>query len=313
MLTLIARRVALSVPLVIVVSFLTFFLQWLAPGDAARTILGPNYTVEAYEKLRESLGLDRPLLVQYGEWLASAVRGDLGTSPISGLDVGDQIASRFGVTLSLAVLTTLVAGVIGITLGVISAVRGGAVGRLVDVLSLLGYSLPAFWVALLLVALFAVQLRWLPATGYVRPESSLSGWLLSLLLPVAALSFSAVATISKQTRDGMLDALGRDFIHVARANGARPASIVLRHALRNAAIPVVTVIGLVFVALLGGVVLIETVFAMPGLGALAVGATIARDFPVVQGVAVTMTVLVVAVNLVIDLVYGLLNPKARVS
>lgn len=310
---LVSRRVLVSIPLVLVVSLLTFVLAALAPGDTARTILGENYTPEAYARLRQELGLDESVLTQYWHWLAGAVRGDLGTSPVSGLRVTDQILSRMESTISLAVITTVVAAIVGVALGVLSAVRSGVLGRAVDVLSLVGFALPNFWFALVLVTVFAVGARVLPATGYVPLAVSPAGWATSLVLPVVALAVHAVAVIAKQTRDGMLDALSRDFVHTLRANGASETSIVLRHALRNAAIPVVTVIGLLFVGLLSGVVLVETVFAMPGLGGLAVSSTLQHDLPMVQGVAVTFTVLVVLVNLVVDLAYGWLNPKVRVS
>ncbi|HEY0448637.1 ABC transporter permease [Actinophytocola sp.] len=313
MLRLVSRRVLISIPLVLAVSLLTFALAAVAPGDTARTILGENYTPEAYARLRHQLGLDQPLLEQYWHWLTGALRGDLGTSPISGLGVTGQILSRTESTISLAVVTTVLATVVGVALGVLSAVRAGALGRIVDVLSLLGFALPNFWFALVLVTVFAVGARMLPATGYVPLTTSPAAWATSLVLPVIALAVHAVAVIAKQTRDGMLEALSRDFVHTLRANGASETSIVLRHALRNAAIPVVTVIGLLFVGLLSGVVLIETVFAMPGLGGLAVSATLQHDLPMVQGVAVTFTVLVVVVNLVVDLAYGLLNPKVRVA
>ena len=313
MLRLILRRLLISVPLVFLVSLLTFLLQALAPGDTARTILGNTYTPEGYAQLRQQLGLDEPLLTQYWHWLSGALHGDLGVSPISGLDVGEQITTRLGVTLSLIVWCTVLAAVVGVTLGVVSAVRGGALGRLVDALSLVGFAVPVFWFGLVLVTVFAVTLRLLPATGYVDPATSLSGWAQSMVLPVVALALAPAAVIAKQTRDGMLDALGRDFVHSLRANGASERSIVFRHALRNAAIPVVTVIGLVFVGMLTGTVLVESVFAMPGLGGLAVQSTVQHDLPMIQGVAVTFTVVVVLVNLLVDIAYGWLNPKVRAS
>ncbi|MFC0531660.1 ABC transporter permease [Phytohabitans kaempferiae] len=313
MLRLILRRVLLSVPLIFAVSILTFVLQELAPGDTAQTILGDNYTEESYDYLRHRLGLDQPMHERYLDWLAGALRGDLGVSAISGLDVGHQIAARMGVTVSLAVAATTVSAIVGVALGVVSAVRGGLLGRAVDVLSLIGFATPAFWLGLVLVSVFAVEWRILPATGYVPLTTSVGGWLASLVLPVAALTSSAVATIAKQTRDGMLSALSRDFVHTLRANGATEASIIFRHALRNAAIPVVTVIGLLFVGLMTGVVVIEVTFGMPGLGSLALTAITRHDLPMVQGIVIAFTLIVVVGNLLVDLTYGWLNPKARVS
>ncbi|WP_329052966.1 ABC transporter permease [Amycolatopsis sp. NBC_01488] len=310
---LIARRLLVSVPLVVFVSLLTFVLQALTPGDTARAILGENYTPEAYTQLRHQLGLDRPMLVQYWQWLISALHGKLGVSQISGLSVGAEIANRLSVTMSLIVGATLVAALLGIALGVVSAIRPGKLGRVVDVLALAGFALPSFWLGLVLVTLFAVALRVFPATGYVPLAKSPSGWIVALVLPVVALAVHGMATVAKQTRDGMLTALSRDFVHVLRANGVSETSIILRHSLRNAALPVVTVIGVVFVSLLNGTVLIETVFAMPGLGGLAVQATTQHDVRMIQGVAVVFTLIVVVINLLVDIAYGWLNPKVRVQ
>lgn len=313
MLRLVVRRLLISVPLVLVVTLLTFLLQSLAPGDTARAILGENYTPEGYAQLREQLGLNRPLLVQYGDWLFGALRGNLGVSPISGLDVGAEISNRLGVTLSLMVGTAIVAIVAGVTLGVVSAIRGGWLGRTVDVVSLVGYALPNFWFGLVLVTLFAVTFPLFPATGYVPLGTSPGGWLLALTLPVITLGTSALAVVAKQTRDSMSEEMVRNFVHTLHANGVSMPSIIFRHALRNAAIPVVTVLGLMFVGLASGSVFIESVFAMPGLGGLAVQATTQRDVPMIQGVALAFTLIVVVVNLLVDLAYGWLNPKVRVS
>jgi peptide/nickel transport system permease protein len=312
MIRLVARRLLISVPLVFVVTLVTFLLQAAAPGDTARTILGESYTPEAYQRLRHQLGLDQPVLVQYWHWLIDAVHGDLGVSPISGLDVGAEIGHRFGVTLSLVAGSAAVAVLLGVGLGVLSAIRGGVFGRSVDVVSLLGLALPNFWLGLVLVTLFAVTLPLLPATGYVPLQASPGEWARSLVLPVVTLAAGMVAVLAKQTRDAMREVLSRSFVHALRAKGVSEASIVFRHGLRNAAIPVVTVLGLLFVGLLEGTVLIEAVFAMPGLGGLAIQATTQHDLPTLQGVALTFTLIVVVVNLAVDLTYGWLNPKVRV-
>lgn len=312
MAALVLRRLAISIPLVLVVTLLTFLLQSMAPGDTASMILGVNYTPESHERLRRQLGLDQPALAQYWHWLTGAVRGDLGTSPVSGLDVGAEIGNRLAVTLSLIVAATILSAAIGIGLGVVSAVREGWIGRAVDVLSLVGLGLPNFWLGLVLVSLFAVALPVLPATGYVPLLDSPDRWARALILPVLTLAVGAVAVVAKQTRDATMEALSQDFVVTLRANGATAASVVFRHALRNAAIPVVTVLGLLFVSLLSGTVLVEAVFAMPGLGGLAVQATAQHDLPMLQGVALTFTLIVVIVNLLVDLAYGWLNPKVRV-
>ncbi len=309
---LIARRLLVSVVVIFVVSLAAFLLQSTAPGDLARTILGEHYSPEAHEQLRHQLGLDRPVLVQYWDWLRQAAGGELGSSPISGLDVESEIANRLPVTLSLLACATVATTIAGVALGVISAVRGGRIGRLVDVFSLVGYALPSFWFALTMVTLFAVTIRILPATGYVSLDTSPAGWARSLILPVATLALPGIAVFAKQTRDAMLDTLSRNYVTTLRANGVPEASVILRHALRNASIPIVTLVGLHFIGLLSGTVFVESVFAMPGLGGLAVQATAQHDIRMIQGVVVVFTLIVVVVNLLVDLAYGWLNPKVRV-
>lgn len=312
MLRLIRRRLLISIPLVLVVTFLSFLLQSLAPGDTARTMLGDNFTPEGYAQLREQLGLDQPLVVQYGRWLANAAQGDLGASPISGLRVGTEISSRLGVTLSLILATTVIAALMGLGLGVLSALRGGRLGGAVDVLSLIGFALPGYWFGLILITLLAVAVPLFPATGYVGFAESPAQWAWSLVLPVATLAVGAMAVIAKQTRDSMMDMLSREFVFSLRAHGVSESSVIFRHALRNAAIPVVTVVGLVFVHLLNATVLVEAVFAMPGLGGLAIQSATQHDLPMMQGVVLIFTLLVVTANLAVDVAYGWLNPKVRV-
>lgn len=319
MLALVAKRLGVSVVLVFLISLLTFVLQSLAPGDVAKAILTEGrgvtggYTPEAYAQLREELGLNDPVLLQYWHWLGDALRGDLGTSPITGLEVTSMIADRLPVTLSLVVLGTLANALIGVALGVVSAVRGGRLGRALDVFSLAGYALPNFWLALILMSIFAVTLGLLPATGYVSLASSPRDWALSLILPVATIAIQGVASFAKQTRDSMLEAMSQDYVRMLRANGASERSIVYRHALRNAAIPVVTMVGLAIIGIFAGAVFIESVFALPGMGRLTVEATESHDLMTLQGVVIVFTLVVVAVNLLVDLIYGWLNPKVRVT
>jgi peptide/nickel transport system permease protein len=309
---LVGRRLLLAVPLLFAVSALSFLLLSLAPGDAANQILGPHATPEQYAALRRELGLDLPVYEQYWHWLRHALTGDLGTSIVTGQAVTQAIWERLPVTVSLIVASLLVTVVVGGGMGVFSAIRGGRAGRVADGLALVGFSLPAFWVGAELIVLFAVKLTWFPATGYVPISQSPVDWLRSLVLPVIALSLYGIAATAKQTREAMLDALASEHIRMAWANGLPARSIFFRHALRNASIPVVTVLGLVAVALLGGTLFVENVFALPGLGSLVVNGAIQGDLPVVQGVAVTFTLVVVLVNLLIDLAYSWLNPKVRV-
>jgi peptide/nickel transport system permease protein len=313
MLRLIGRRLALSVPQLFVVSLSTFLLVALIPGDVARTIVGPNGTREQYASLRGSLGLDESLPARYWDWLSHAVTGDLGTSLFSQESVSSLLGSRLPVTLSLVIGSTLVATALGVLLGIAGARAAGPVGRLVDAIALLGLAIPNFFLGLLLVAWFAVALPWFPATGYVPFADSPGDWLASLVLPVVTLAVPGVAVIAKQTRDAMRDALERPFIRTLRAAGVSRRSLIYKHALRNAAIPVATVVGVVFVAALSGTVLVESVFAMPGLGGLAVQATDQHDLPLIQGVAIEFTIIVIAVNLLVDVAYGWLDPRVRVS
>jgi len=312
-LTLVARRLAWALPLLLIASALSFVLVSLVPGDPARALLGPNATQAQYLQLHRQLGLDRPLYLQYLSWLRGAVRGDLGTSLFTAEPVSSILNQRLWVSLTLIAGSLLVAAVAGVALGTLSAVRRGWLGRTVDAVAMLGLAIPSFWLALLLIAVFAVAVRLFPATGWVPFATSPGGWLHSLVLPVATIAFSALTVIVVQTRDAMLDVLSSDYIHVLRANGFPARSIVLRHALRNAAIPVVTLLGIIFIGLLTATVLVETVFALPGLGSAAVQAATQHDLPVIQGEVLYFTIIVVIVNLLTDIAYRLLDPRVRVS
>ncbi len=313
MLKIIGRRLLVSIPLLFFVTALTFFLVSLTPGDPALVILGQNRPAEEYVRVRQQLGFNQPLPVRYGSWLADLVTGNLGKSIFNQEPVISVLNARLGVTLSLVIGTTLVSTVFGVGLGLAGAVRRGVLAKIVDTLSLLGFAVPNFWLALILVAIFSIALRWFPAIGYVDPAKSPAGWLQSLVLPVAVLSAPVIGLIAQQTRNAILEVLEKPFIRTLRAGGASPASILFRHILRSAAIPIVTVIGLTFVGLLSGTVIVETVFALPGLGGLAVQATSRHDLPIIQGAVLYFTIIVIVVNLLVDLAYAWLNPKVRVS
>lgn len=310
---LVLRRVLWSLPSLVVVSALTFILVSLTPGDAARVVLGTNTDPVAHQQVREQLGLDEPLLVQYGSWLTGALRGDLGQSVFTREPVAGILADRIGVTLTLILGATLLAALVGVSLGVLGAVRGGVTARVTDALAMLAMAVPTFWLSLLLILLFAAHLRWLPATGYVPLGQDPSGWLRSITLPILALASGGVATIAKQTRGAVLDAMGSEYVRALRANGVPARRVILRHCLRNAAIPVTTVAGLVMIALLGGSILVEQIFALPGLGQLAVGATLSSDLPVIAGVVTVYTLIVIAANVLTDIGYGWLSPRMRTA
>lgn len=313
MLKILRQRLLISLPLLFFVTILTFFLISLIPGDPTLVILGQNRPPEEYQRLREQLGLTKPVIVQYVDWLTTLTRGSLGVSIYNNESVVSVLNNRLGVTFSLVVLTTLVSGLIGIALGISGAVRQGLLARVIDVLSLLGLALPNFWVALVLVAIFAIGLGWLPAIGYIRPGESLLGWLRSVVLPVAVLAAPAIGLIAQQTRNAMLEVLESPFIRTLRAGGVSRNSVIYRHALRNASIPIITVIGLTFIGLLGGTVIVETIFALPGLGGYAVEATMRHDLPMIQGVVLYFTIIVIIVNIIVDLSYAYLNPKVRLK
>jgi peptide/nickel transport system permease protein len=300
-----------AIPVVFGVSVVTFILTSLVPGDAGRAILGPNATPAQVTTLDRQLGLDRPLPVRYWEWLTGALHGDLGTSITSGVPVTQQLEARIWVTLSLIIGAILLAAVVGVGFGVISALRGGWMGRVVDVIAMLGVAIPNFWFALVLVTLLAVKLPIFPATGYTPFSQDPVAWFESLVLPVLTLGLSSAAPVAKQTRDGVLTQLGRDYVRVLRARGIPERSVIFRHVLRNAAAPIITVLGVLVVALFGGTVLIESAFVMPGLGQLVVQAASAHDIALVQGVALVFTIVIMLANLLIELAYAAVNPKVR--
>ncbi|PZG38883.1 ABC transporter permease [Spongiactinospora gelatinilytica] len=310
---ILVRRLLLSVPLLFVVSIVVFVLQSLIPGDAASQLAGLQATQEDVQRLRRQLNLDEPIWTQYWHWLDGVFHGSLGTSLTNKEAVTTALGTRLPVTLSLVLGATLLATVLGVVLGVISGKAGPLAERLVDLLSIAGLAVPSFWLGLLLIALVSVRLGLLPATGYVRFADSPSGWAQSLLLPVVALGLAGVTAIAKQTREAMLDVLRRPYIDNLRANGVPERRIVFRHALRGAAIPICTMSSILLVGALGGSIVIEQVFGLPGLGGLAVSATGSKDIPVIQGVAVYFTLLVVAANLLTDIAYLLIDPRVRAS
>lgn len=305
----VARRLAWSVPLLLVVSLISFVLSSLSPGNVAGVILGTGATDEQRAEVTRQLGLDASLPEQYWRWLTHAVRGDLGNSLFSNESVTSMLSSRLPVTLSMALLTLVLSVVIGILLGTVSAIRGGALARLVDASSLFVMAVPSFWFAAVLVVAFAVWVPLFPASGYVPFAFSPSLWLSSLVLPVVCLATSSVAGLALQMRGQMVTTFQSDFVRALRANGLSTRSVLFRHVWKNASGPVVTVSGLLVVSLLGGTVLMEAIFGMAGLGTLAVEATAKHDLPVIQGVVVYFTVIVIVVNLVTDLAQAALNPR----
>ncbi|MEU1178622.1 ABC transporter permease [Streptomyces sp. NPDC005820] len=312
MVRLVLRRLAWAVPLALVASVISFVLVALLPGDAARSLLGQNATDAQVDAARHELGLDRPLWTQYWRWLSRALHGDLGTSLINRQPVTGQLNDRLGPSLSLIIGATLLAAVVGILLGVRGAQRG-VLGNVVKSGSVIGLAVPDFWLGLVLVVLFAVKLPFFPPTGYVPLPEDPAAWFTSLVLPVVTLAVPATAVIAKQSRDAVATALDQPFVRTLRAAGVPERSVVYRHALKNAAVPVLTVIGMVFVGALGGTVAVEFIFAIPGLGSTAVQATASHDLPLIEGVVVYFTMVVIVVNLLVDVAYHAVNPRVRAS
>lgn len=313
MLLFIARRLASGVVLVFVAATVTFILMSLSGGNPARNILGEGATAEQVAAKATELGLDQPLFQRYATWLGGAIQGDFGQSWFTNEPVMTTIATRFPVSLSLVTVAILVTAIVATLLGIAAAVRRGWVDRFVQVFAIVGFALPNFWVALVLVTIFAVNLHLLPATGYTPIATDPWKWAIGLVLPVAALVTGTIASTAQQVRGATIDILERDFVRTLRARGVAPGSLLFKHVLRNAAAPALTVLSLQFIGLLSGAIIIEKVFALPGIGSMAVTATTQGDLPQILGIVVVMVVLVVIVNLIIDILAGWLNPKARVA
>lgn len=306
-----ARNLGRSIAVLLVVTFVTFSLMFGNASGIAKAVLGFSATEEDVQAQVAKLGLDRPLLVQYGDWLWSALQGDLGQSLYTGESVTSALANRVPVTLALIVITLVFTAILSIALGVTAAVKGGGVDRSLQIISVAGTAIPSFIVAIALVYFFAIQWHIFPATGYVSPSESVSGWMASLALPVTALLIGAVAGAAQQFRTSVLDNLGKDFVRTLRARGINEREIILRNVLRNSAAPGLTALALTVIGLLGGAVFIEAVFALPGMGQLAYTAALISDVPVVMGTVLVTAVIVLVVNFLGDLGIVILNPKAR--
>jgi peptide/nickel transport system permease protein len=311
----ILRRLIQSLFIIWGCATLVFFMLRMIPGDPVIQMLGPEYTPEAAAALRAKLGLDEPLLVQYLRWMGNILHGDLGGSIASGETVADAIKSGLPKTLSLATVSFVIATAIAVPAGVIAALqRNGPFDYIASIVAFIGVSMPSFWFGIILILVFAVQLRWLPAIGYSEiAEDGVWAWFQRLILPSLAIGAGYAAILMRFVRAGLLDVLGSDYIRTARAKGMREGSVVVRHALRNALIPVVTVVGIQLALLLSGTVVIETVFSIRGLGRILVGAIFDRDYPIVQGVILLIAVIFVLANLVVDIVYTFLDPRIHYS
>lgn len=307
------RRLGITVLMVFIVVTLAFFLVALMPNDVTQAILGPDATPEAREALRTEMGLNDPVAVRYLSFLVGMLQGDLGESYVNRQPVLDQVLERMPVTLTLSIGGIVLTTVIGIVLGVIAATAGSRLDGVIRGIAGLLQAVPSFWLAVLLVLVFAVNLRVLPASGWTPITEDPAAFLRNAALPLMAIGFAATAAIVRQARAAMKDVQARDFMQTLRAAGLPQWRVTWVHGLRNAAIPVLTVIGLQFVSLFGSAVLVEQVFALPGVGTLVVASVNVGDMPMILGVVVALSVVILLMNLLIDVLYGVINPKARLA
>ncbi|RTL68924.1 MAG: ABC transporter permease [Hyphomicrobiales bacterium] len=308
----ILRRLAATIPVMLVVAVLVFLMLRLTPADPAAIIAGDNANAEQVAEIRKRLGLDQPIMTQFAIWVTKLAQGDLGESFFFKKQVVELIADRLEPTVSLAVLTIIIAAMIAIPLGVIAAYKQGSwLDRIVMGFSVLGFSVPVFVIGYLLIYVFAIQLNWFPVQGYQRLSQGFGGWLQRLILPAFTLSVIYVALIARMTRTSVLEVMNEDYIRTARAKGQTEMKVLVRHALANAAVPIVTVVGLGIALLIGGVVVTESVYTIPGLGRLTVDAVLARDYPTIQAVILLFSLVYVVINLAVDLTYTIFDPRIR--
>ena len=310
----ILRRVLISIPVLGLVSLLTFGLLWLVPGDPASVFLDSSATPEELARVRQALGLDQSFLVRMGHWYVRLLSGDLGTSLLLNRPVTQAILERLPVTLSLATLAFLISAVLGMAAGILAALKHGrAADQSVMALALLGLSIPEFWLGLVLIWGLAVALPVFPAGGYAPIADGFGAWARHIALPAFTLACVQIGFIARMTRSSMLEVLSQDFIRTARAKGLSEPVVVLRHALGNAMVPIVTVMGIMVGALLGNAVVTEQVFSLPGVGRLIIGAVLSRDFPVIQGSLLFLALIYLAANVVVDVLYAAVDPRVRVG
>ena len=311
MILYVLRRLGTGLVLAVLVTLITFLLLSTSFDSIVTSLLGSGATEDTIRAMKADLGMDRPVLVQYADWLSHVARGDLGASFFTAEPVGGALSSRLGVTLSIVIVPLLITVAIGVALGVIAAARGGAADRLAQGVSLIGYIVPNLLIAIVLVVVLSIELRWLPATGYTPLSEDPARWAAAIAIPVTALAVGGVANLAAQVRGTMIDELRKDYVRTLRTRGVPRRSIILRHALRNAAGPALTVVSLQFIAMLGGALIIEKMFALPGFGSYAFESSMRGDVPIIMGLTLFAVLLVVGVNLAVDLLNGWLNPKAR--
>lgn len=312
MLYYVIRRLISTVVVMAVVAFVVFLLLYLTPGDPAAILAGDAATVDDIRRVRESLGLDRPFLIRFGEWAGALLRGDLGTSIFTNLPVTRLIGQRIEPTVALTLCTLVVAVAVAVPMGVVAAAKAGTwIDRAVMGFTVLGFSVPVFVLAYILIMVFSIELDWLPVQGYRPISEGLWEWFRHLILPSLALGTVYIALIARITRASMLDVLSQDYVRTAQAKGLSPEAVLVGHALKNAAVPIMTVVGIGIALLIGGAIVTETVFAIPGIGRLTVDAILRRDYPIIQGVILLFSGAYVLINLAVDLSYMFFDPRIR--
>jgi peptide/nickel transport system permease protein len=307
------RRLFTTLLVMLGVSFVVFMIIHFVPGDPVRIMLGLQADQAKIEKIRRQMGFDRPLLVQYGDWLWSALHGDLGQSFITGQSVTKAVAQRFPATLSLAAAALTIALIIALPAGTISALNvGSPLDYAAMFFSQVGVSIPDFWLGILLMLIFALALGWLPPSGYTSPTEDFGDWLQHLILPSMTVGLITASILTRFVRSAVLEVLHQNHVRTARAKGLAEQNIIIRHVLKNAAIPIVTIVGMQMASLLGGIIIVEVIFAWPGLGRLALDAVVRRDYPMVQGAVLIVALFFAVVNVIVDLLYAYLDPRVRV-
>ncbi len=310
MIAQILKKILMVIPKLLVVSIILFILINVLPGDAAMGMVADDASPEYYLELKAKMGLDRPAVVRYFEWLVGMLHGDFGTSFISGLPVSEIIGQRLPCTLELTILAIIISIIIAIPIGILSAVKRNSpldVGT--SILSMIGVAMPSFWLGMLLIILFSLKLRLLPASGYVAPSKNILENLRKMIMPALAVGIAFTATVMRQTRSALLEVLGQDYVLTARAKGLKEKVVIWKHTLRNALIPVITVISMQIGRLIGGVIVTETVFVLPGMGNAIADAILSRDYPVVMGMIMVVASVVIFINMFVDVIYIFIDPR----
>ena len=314
MLFSILKKILTAIPVLLVVSIVLFLLLNVMPGDAADSMSTMDATAEEVEALRESLGLNDPMYIQYLRWLRNVLKGDFGISFLNGASVTEKIVTRLPVTLELTLLAMLIAVAIALPMGVLSAThRNSAIDAIASFISMIGVAVPHFWLAMMLIIIFSVNLHWLPASGFTPISQGLGKNLIKMIMPAFSVGLGFAATVMRQTRSNMIDVLGTDYISTAKAKGMSKSVVVWKHGVRNALIPVITVIGMQTGRLFGGAIVVETLFGLPGIGTAIVQSIFSRDYQMTMGCVMMVAVIIILINTIVDILYVIIDPRVRTT